>query len=221
MMTVTHVSRVGELHPTPGFTGVTAIDKRPVEGQVAVHRLGVHGDVQADRTHHGGPDKAVYAFSQDMAVAWAAILGRGVPAGWFGENLRVEGPPVEDAEFGERWRIGTVELEVTGPRSPCATFARWVARPTLVQEVIESGRPGVYFRVVTAGTLAAGDPVEVVDRPGHGVTIGAWFRERPADLSRALLDAEDDAWQLAPYMRKYVEASARRIPLENDAPGRS
>ncbi|WP_372594786.1 MOSC domain-containing protein, partial [Actinotalea sp.] len=115
---VTHVCRVAALHGDESPEGVTAIDKQPVDGPVAVGPFGVRGDVQASRRHHGGPDKAVYAVDEAEAEHWAAELGREITPGLFGENLRVRGP-VDDAEIGERWRVGDLlEVEVTGPRTP-------------------------------------------------------------------------------------------------------
>jgi MOSC domain-containing protein YiiM len=160
---------VHQLRPDAGAVGTTAIDKRPVEGAVKVKRLGLYADVQADRQHHGGDDKALYAYGQDDADFWADELGRELPPGWFGENLRLEGIDVSGAAVGERWRIGgTVEVEVTMPRTPCATFARWVGGADergWVRRFAAAGRPGAYLRVVRTGSIAAGDPVTVLERP--------------------------------------------------------
>ena len=94
---------VSALRPDAGTVGITAIDKRPVIGAVKVGRLGLYADVQADRKHHGGADKAVYAYAQEDADFWSAQLGRDLPPGWFGENLRVSGLDVTNARVGERW----------------------------------------------------------------------------------------------------------------------
>lgn len=189
--TVTHVCRVAQLQPDRGTVGVTAIDKRPIDGPVRVGRYGVRGDVQADRKHHGGPDKAVYAYDQAEADHWSAELGQEVPAGRFGENLRVSGLPVDDAEIGERWRIGeTLELEVTGPRTPCATFGRWLSQDGWVRRFTARGRPGAYLSVLTPGEVCAGDSVTVTHRPGHGITVAAWFAQHSAADARTLLEAE-------------------------------
>src|SRR3546814_3146786 len=127
MPRVLAVCAVHQLRPDAGFLGVTAIDKRPLDGAVRVGQYGLRGDVQASRKHHGGLDKALYAYAQEDARFWEGELGRDLPPGWFGENLRGEGLDVNAARIGEIWRIGdTVEVEVTMPRTPCATFARWV-----------------------------------------------------------------------------------------------
>jgi MOSC domain-containing protein YiiM len=186
--TVTAVCRVDRLLPDAGTIGVTAIDKRPVDGPVRVRPLGLYADVQADRKHHGGEDQAVYAYADEDAAHFAAVLDRPVPAGLFGENLRTSGVDVTGAVTGERWRIGdTLELEVTIPRIPCGTFARRMDVDKWVKRFMAEGRPGAYLRVVRSGEVAAGDPVVVVDRPDHGVTIGDMFAGMSVEQASAVL----------------------------------
>ena len=154
----------------------SGIDKRPVEGRVAVGRLGLDGDVQANRRHHGGEGQAVYAYAQEDADWWAAELDRELPAGRFGENLRTTGLDLTGAVLGERWRVGTTLLEVTASRTPCANFERFWGVPQLVRRFTAHGATGAYLRVLETGDVGAGDAVEVVSRPDHGVTVGLLFR---------------------------------------------
>ncbi|MFJ4261253.1 MOSC domain-containing protein [Paenarthrobacter nicotinovorans] len=188
------VCRVHQLLPDPvGSVGVTAIDKRPVEGPVKVHKLGIHGDVQASRVHHGGEDQAVYAYSQEDADYWSGELQRDIPAGTFGENLRVAGIDPTGAVIGERWKIGLdVELEVTSPRTPCATFQRVLGEPKWVKRFTDAGRVGSYLRVIKTGSISAGDHIHRTFVPKHGITVGQWFSEPTPELVQILLDAEAD-----------------------------
>lgn len=159
---------VHQLRPDSGSEGATAIDKRAVDGVVRVGRYGLRGDVQVSRKHHGGLDKAVYAYGQEDADFWAAELSRDLPPGWFGENLRVEGMDVNAARIGDVWRVGTVELEVTMPRTPCATFARWVGGADARGWVKRFGaerRLGPYLRVRKVGSIRAGDEITVIPAP--------------------------------------------------------
>jgi MOSC domain-containing protein YiiM len=171
----------------------SGIRKLPVEGRVAVHRLGVDGDVQVSKKHHGGEGQAVYAYSQEDADWWSAELDRDLPSGRFGENLRIAGIDHTGALLGERWRIGTALFEVTAPRIPCANFASfWSDVPHLVKRFAAQGATGAYLRVLATGDVGAGDPVEVVSRPNHGITTGRAFRlitteqHRLAELAPAL-----------------------------------
>jgi MOSC domain-containing protein YiiM len=173
---------VHALRPDSGTEGVTAIDKRPVEGPVRVGRYGLRGDVQVSRKHHGGLEQAVYAYGQDDADFWSAELGRDLPPGWFGENLRVSGIDPTAARAGDRWAIGAVVLEVTSPRTPCATFARWVGGADArgwVRRFGEAGRLGAYLRVVHAGSIAAGDEIEVTPSTADGPTMLEVYRGAP------------------------------------------
>ncbi len=215
---VTAVCRVAGLHPDDSPEGVTAIDKRPVDGPVPVGEFGLRGDVQASRRHHGGHEKAVYALDETEAEHWAVELGREIEPGLFGENLRVAGR-VDDAEIGERWRVGDeLELEVTGPRSPCATFARWLGQEGWVKRYARRGRPGVYLRVVVPGTVEAGAVITVTHRPGHGVSVARWFAANDPSDARALLAADAaGAASLADYMRPYVQRAAGREPTAESA----
>ncbi|GMA32928.1 MOSC domain-containing protein [Litorihabitans aurantiacus] len=184
------VCTVHALVEDPGTIGVTAIDKRPVTGAVKVGPYGVRADVQADRKHHGGLDKALYAYAQEDAEHWAAELGREVPPGFFGENLRTEGIDVNDARIGEIWRIGGgeggdatgpggegVEVQVTMPRTPCATFARWIGgehQRGWVRRFSDARRLGPYLRVLRGGRITAGDPITVIERPDGPSIVDAY-----------------------------------------------
>ncbi len=154
----------------------SAIDKHPVSGRVVVHRLGLEGDVQVNKRFHGGEGQAVYAYAEEDAAHWAAELDRPLPAGRFGENLRTTGLDLTGAEIGERWRVGTTVLEVTAPRTPCAKFQAYWGVPRLIKRFTVHGASGAYLRVLEPGEIGAGDPVEVVSRPGHGITLGLAFR---------------------------------------------
>jgi len=202
MSLVTAVCRVDRLLPDSGTIGVTAIDKRPVDGSVRVRPLGLYADVQADRKHHGGEDQAVYAYADEDAAYFAAMLDREVPPGLFGENLRTSGIDVTGAVTGERWQIGaTLLLEVTIPRTPCGTFARRMRVDKWVKRFAEEGRPGAYFRVLKSGPVAAGDPIVVTHRPEHGVTIGEIFAGLTPERARAVLESGES---LAPKVVRDV-----------------
>lgn len=194
-------------------SGTTAIDKRPVDGAVAVGALGLDGDQQRDVAHHGGRDKAVYAYAAEDSGWWAEQLGRELGAGQFGENLTTSGLDVTGAVIGEHWRIGDsgLVLEVTQPRTPCLTFQDWLGEAHWVKRFTERGAPGAYLRVVEAGTASAGDRIDVVHRPAHGVSVGAFFHQPTPDVARLLLAAAADGqFEMAPSLRPYTDRAAAR-----------
>jgi MOSC domain-containing protein YiiM len=213
--TLLAVCRVHGLLPTKDSTGVTAIDKRPVEGPVTVHPLGLTGDIQASRKHHGGPTKAVYAYAQDDADFWSAELGREVTPGLFGENLRVSGVDASHAVIGERWSVGDqVVLEVTMPRTPCVNFARYLGERSWVRRFAEANRVGTYLSVVTKGSISAGDTIRVTDVPDHGITAAQVYAGLSEEQAQSLLGAAGSTGlDLTPQVRKAALQALRVASL--------
>jgi MOSC domain-containing protein YiiM len=170
-------------------TGVTGIDKRPSPEPVALRDpgprtglSGAAGDAIGDPRSHGGTDQAVYAYQREDLDVWQAELGRPLTNGVFGENLTTAGLDVNGALVGERWQVGgTCVLEVTSPRIPCRTFAGWLEDQLWVKRFTDRGAPGAYLRVVSPGSVSAGDPITVVHRPAHDVTITMMFRALTTD----------------------------------------
>ncbi|WP_406269800.1 MOSC domain-containing protein [Nocardia sp. NBC_00881] len=191
----------------PGRVGRTAIDKRPVPGRVAVRSLGLDGDHVCNTKHHGGVHQAVYAYSHADARSWGAELGRELPAGWFGENLRIAGLAVSDAVIGARWSIGDTLLEVSAPRVPCSTFQHWSGEQQWVKRFTLRSDTGAYLRVLTEGTIGAGDRVSVEYVPEHGVTVRDLFTGADLDLLAILLADEPT---ISDDVRAQIERHARR-----------
>jgi MOSC domain-containing protein YiiM len=166
-------------------TRTTGIDKRPVAGPVLVRApgpkgtgaVGLAGDQVFDVTHHGGDDQAVYAYARETLDRWSDRLDRPLSDGVFGENLTTAGLEVDAALIGERWRVGAdLLLEVSCPRIPCGTFQGWMADRGWIATFTAAAEPGAYLRVVEPGRIQAGDPIEVVWRPPHDVTVALTFR---------------------------------------------
>ena len=216
---VSAVCVVHEIIDVPGCDPErSAIDKRPRAGRLAVDATGFVLDTQVDRRYHGGEEQALYAYADEDAAWWAGELGREIDPGLFGENLRTSGIDVSGAEIGERWRLGdgpdAVVLEVTMPRTPCLTFQTRMGERGWIKRFTRAGLLGAYLRVVVPGTVAAGDAVTVISRPGHGVRVTDTSPPRP-DRLQALLDAETaGVVALSPKMRrearKRVAAHHRR-----------
>ncbi|MGU3432299.1 MOSC domain-containing protein [Actinomycetes bacterium M1A6_2h] len=201
---------VGEIRPLSRKGVVdSAIDKRPVDGPVRIGELGVEGDRSCDTTFHGGHDQAVYAYSAQEAERWAQELGRDLPPGWFGENLRVDGMAVTDAVVGSHWRIGTAELEVTIARTPCGTFAKWCGEPHWVKRFTERSDCGAYLRVLHPGAVRAGDAIEVTSVPDHGVTVRDLFVGTDADKMRRVMNEKDLAPKVYRDAAKALQKATR------------
>jgi MOSC domain-containing protein YiiM len=190
---------IGRPRPNPHKeTGWTGIGKQPTLEAVKVRApgpkiSGLVGDFIGDGKHHGGDSQAVYAFQREDLDEWERRLGRELPSGFFGENLTTVGLEINDARIGERWRVGSeVVLQVTAPRIPCATFRGWMGEKGWAKTFTAAGRPGAYLSVIGAGTIRAGDPIEVIHQPDHQVSISLVFRATTTErnLLPQLLAAE-------------------------------
>jgi MOSC domain-containing protein YiiM len=170
-----HLISVNVGQPRPVAAGrqivQTAIWKTAVAGPVRVRGVNLDGDAQADRSVHGGPDKAVYAYAIEEIRDWEADLDRRLDTAVFGENLTTEGVEVSGAIVGQRWRVGTTLLEVAQPRLPCFKLGIRLGTPGFVRQFAQASRPGAYLRIIEEGQLAAGDGIVITHQPDHGVTM--------------------------------------------------
>ena len=188
-----NVAEIREI-PRRGRMVKTGIWKFPVDGRVAVRGVNVDGDQQADLKVHGGEFQALYAYAREDYDWWAGELGREMPPGTFGENLTVEGIDLAEALVGERWRVGSTTLEVSLPRIPCFKLAHKMEDPKFIKRFAQARRPGTYLRIIDEGELGAGDEIEVLERPGHGVTIGLLNETKLFDqtLASKVIEARDE-----------------------------
>ncbi|WP_080792916.1 MOSC domain-containing protein [Corynebacterium pacaense] len=140
---------------------------------------GVRGDVIGDSQHHGGAQKAVYAFTREELDHW------GYPDGYFGENLTTLGIELHELLINQQIRVGGAVLEVSVPRRPCRTFGAWLDRRGWMKTFTERARPGSYFRVVSPGVITAGDDLDLIGSPGHDITMEMAFRAKMGDRDLA------------------------------------
>lgn len=201
---------------TDSPSGMTGIDKRPVDGPVRVTdpgpkgqgASGLSGDAVCDLRHHGGTDQAVYAFAREDLDAWEQELGRPLDNGVFGENLTTSGIDITGAKIGERWRVGdSLVLEITSGRVPCRTFAGRLGEKGWVRRFTQNGATGAYLRVIEPGEIRSGDPIEIVHRPEHDVTVEMAFRAETTErtlLPKVLAAGEALHSELLKDAREYV-----------------
>jgi MOSC domain-containing protein YiiM len=149
----------------------SAIWKTPVNGPVWAGRLGLTGDAVANTKVHGGPDQALLMYAVSHYPVWEAELELPMGPGAFGENLTVEGLDEDSVCIGDVLEIGRVTLEVSQPRQPCATLARRHQQPDMIAIVRRNGRSGWYLRVLTEGSVEAGQPIRLSDRPNPAWTV--------------------------------------------------
>ena len=210
---------IGRPRPNDWKGGVafTAIDKRPVDGPVAVRaaspkpsgEVGLAGDRVGDIRSHGGTDQAVYAYAREDYEHFETILGRELCNGMFGENLTTVGYDLSQARSGEQWRgADGMVLEVTNPRIPCGTFRGWVSEKGWLKTFTTEARPGAYLKVVAAGAVATGSEIEVIERPNHDLTMSKLFRAAMGDRHVAMDMLRSPALnhEMADYLRAQYKA---------------
>jgi MOSC domain-containing protein YiiM len=154
----------------------TGIFKSPVAAKLAVRRLNIDGDGQADLTVHGGPDKAIYAYPSEHFGPWSEQLGRPLTPGMFGENLTTAGLLEDAVHIGDEFRVGTARLVITQPRLPCFKLGLRFDDPGMVKTFLKAGKPGIYFAVLEEGVVEPGDPIERIAEDGSRITVTEMFR---------------------------------------------
>lgn len=188
---------------------ISAIDKQPVAAD-SINVLGetLEGDGVADRTVHGGANKAIYAYPTDHWDWWASKHGLNTRPGAFGENLTVAGATEHDIHIGDRFAWGEAVLEVSQPRAPCYKFVMHVGKPDAAAQMTVSGKCGWYFRVIQQGEAPTSGELERI-RIGTGatvyVTFMAAFNRRYSADARQKIAAEPtlaSEWRAMLTMRK-------------------
>lgn len=154
-----------------GETVPTGFFKEPLVGVQSIGKLGLETDTVVHTNVHGGFDQALYLYSQEDYDWWEGQLERDLRPGMFGENLTLKGLDLSTLKVGDQLRFGNVLLEVTGPRIPCAGFAKRMDDPTMVKKFAKAARPGVYTRVIVEGEVAAGDEGEFMPTKSNYVGI--------------------------------------------------
>lgn len=196
-----------------GQTFTTGIFKSPVTGRRRVTGVQLDGDEQADPSAHGGPTKSLYAYAVEDYAWWVEQLGESLEPGHFGENLTIEGIDPAAAVVGERWRVGSAVLRVTEPRIPCYKLAMRMGDPRFPARFAAAARPGTYLAIDEPGDVGAGDAITVLDRPGHGLTVGDVERAYHGDHDRLplLVDVDDlsPAWRATAEKKLAARARAR------------
>ena len=191
----------------------TGMFKDPVAGRLAMRRLNLDGDAQADLTVHGGEHKAVYFYALEHYDYWKSQLpGRDLPMGIFGENFTTESLREDQVHLGDRLSIGSAEVVVTQPRLPCYKLGIRFGADDMVKRFLASTRTGFYVAVTQEGEVGAGDEIRPLSRDANAVPVSEITRLyvakrfAPEDLDslrRAMkVDAFPESWKA--YFRERI-----------------
>lgn len=184
----------------------SAIRKHPVHGPVALTPLGLAGDEQADRRHHGGADKALHHYPAEHYALWREELQARADCfvvGGFGENLSTLGLDESEVCLGDVFRLGGATIQVSQGRSPCRKLELVFDVSDMVRRVRDTARIGWYYRVLTPGTVAPDDALILESRPHPDWSVLRLFKTlfHPAASRSSLLDltrlsALSENWRL-------------------------
>lgn len=206
--------------PYRGKKVKTGIFKKPVSEPLFLNREGLEGDIQVDLKNHGGPDKAVYAYSLENLRYWSQLRNEpDYEPGHMGENLTLEGLDDHAVCIGDQFRIGAAVVEVTQPRVPCFKLGIRMQKPQFVGEFLTSGRTGFYLRVIQEGRIQTGDGVTQIHADALKVSI--------PNAMKALIKGPDQHYwilqalkvpALSTAWREDLEARARSLDSEGASP---
>ncbi len=156
---------------------LTSIFKHAVTGRVWVGATNIVGDDQSDRTVHGGPEKAVYAYPSEHYRAWQTELGlASLPWASFGENLTTRGLRESVVRIGDRYRIGGAGFIVTQPRMPCYKLEIRFGRSDMIRRFTSVDRSGFYFAVEQEGEIGVDDAIELIEQDPRDLTVAEVYR---------------------------------------------
>jgi MOSC domain-containing protein YiiM len=193
----------------------TGIYKKAVEGPVAVRRLNIDGDRQADLTVHGGLDKAIYGYPAEHYAFWREQFPEmELPWGMFGENLSLEGLLEDTVHIGDHFQVGSAKLMVTQPRLPCSKLGNKFGRDDMIKRFLVSGMTGFYFAVLEEGEVAAGDSISLLHRDEHEIKVAdivRLYREDKynLDLMRRVVAVEALPEEWRDYFHERIEKLTR------------
>jgi MOSC domain-containing protein YiiM len=192
----------------------TSIYKQPVEGRVALRKLNLDGDRQADLTVHGGESKAVYCYPIEHYDYWKRELpGRELPMAMFGENFTTDGFLEDTVHLGDQVSVGSAQVVVTEPRLPCYKLGIRFQSDAMVKRFLSSRRTGFYLAVTREGEVGAGDEIKVIARDPNAVPVSEITRlyvakryddDDVASVRRALrVEALPEGWKA--YFRERLK----------------
>lgn len=171
----------------------SAIFKTATNDEIYADKFGFRGDEVADKKHHGGVEKAIFANSYENYPAWSEFLGLvNLPFGAMGENLTISGMREDSVYIGDVHKIGSLVLQVSQPRKPCFKLSKRWMNAAMAKEIFRSGLSGWYYRVLEAGSCKASDSVEMVSRDDNSMSV--------ADVNRVFYAPKENANLIDKFM---------------------
>ncbi|WOZ77391.1 6-hydroxyaminopurine reductase [Kosakonia sacchari] len=219
-------------HPVDVFVGKvrdyqgsrpSAIAKLQVEGELMLTETGIAGDEQAEKSYHGGTDRALCHYPREHYAHWAQMFPQQAAlfcAPAFGENLSTSGLTEKNVFIGDIFRWGDALIQVTQPRSPCFKLNFHFGISDMSTQMQSSGRIGWLYRVIAGGNVSAQAPLELVSRVSdvsvYDAAAIAWFQPFDDEQYHRLLAAAglSASWTRTMQKRRLsgkIEDNSRRL----------
>lgn len=219
-------------HPVDVFVGKvrdyqgsrpSAIAKLQVEGELMLTETGIAGDEQAEKSYHGGTDRALCHYPREHYAHWAQMFPQQAAlfcAPAFGENLSTSGLTEKNVFIGDIFRWGDALIQVTQPRSPCFKLNFHFGISDMSTQMQSSGRIGWLYRVIAGGNVSAQALLELVSRVSdvsvYDAAAIAWFQPFDDEQYHRLLAAAglSASWTRTMQKRRLsgkIEDNSRRL----------
>jgi MOSC domain-containing protein YiiM len=146
---------------------------------VEINDLGIVGDKQSDKKHHGGIDKAIHIGSYKHFENYESTFETPLDKLSIGCNILVDTLDESDVCVGDIYSIGEVIVQVTQPRQPCwkigTLFGKEISR-----YIIKNSATGWYVKVLQEGSIDSSDTMKLEQRESEfSIKELSYFLHKP------------------------------------------
>ena len=133
---------------------------KPQVQKLQITTDGCIGDYQRDKKHHGGAQRAVCLFSEEV-IATLQAVGHPIFPGSVGENILLREVDWENVKVGSQLFFEQLVLEITSDAPPCKTIRDSFidGKFTKISAKIEPNMTRWYAKVITEGEVCVGENV--------------------------------------------------------------
>ncbi len=157
----------------------TGIFKSEISGPIFLGKEDVEGDDVIDRKHHGGIDKAVYAYGYNHYAYWKELYPKlAIHKGFFGENLTVSNLDETSILVGDIYELGETIIQATKPRQPCVKLGIRFKDAAVLKQFWNTTMSGVYFKILQTGKVAIEDEFKLIEKAINSPSIAEIFNSK-------------------------------------------
>ncbi len=203
---------IGKPKTYSGPEGVwrSSIYRNRISGPIRLEFGGLEGDEVSNKEHHGWPSMAVCCHSLDHYAFWNKGLELDLQPGGVGENWTLANAPEDEICIMDVYDVGTAQVQVSKPRTPCQKQGKRVGRSDWVRMTIQELRTGFYLQVLREGIVQAGDDWRLVERPHAGVSLKAINRCVYQEYDPSVADQLNQIPELDVFLKDKITLSQAR-----------